>query len=219
MQLIAELCAEHELIEAGAGALRTYVERRAGGAASAGDGRRFVRFLRVYAAGYHHAREEDVLFPALREAAGLPEAGPIATLRADHRETADMLVRIEALCRDDALTGEHARELGRLAERYAHALWHHIDAENSVFFPESEPRLRRAGVRELPSRPMTAEELAAREIGLELVRSYPPIDDHAVVRGEGCVCCPAFGSACAGLEHAWWNDSEWEELSDHLGEG
>jgi hemerythrin-like domain-containing protein len=219
VRLIAELRAEHELIDAGVGALRTWVDRRVAGAADAADGPRFVRFFRVFAAGFHHAREEDVLFRALVEAAHRPEAGPIASLRDDHRRTGDLLSRIDALVRAPALDAASTRDLVRLAVEYSHALWRHIDAENSVLFPESAPRLRRQGVSELPSRAMTDEELAARDVGRALVAAYPPLYDRAVMRGDGCVCCPAFAEGCPGLERAWWSDSEWEELSDHIGEG
>ena len=76
MRLIAELRAEHELIDAAVGGLRTYVERRVAGAAGVEDGARFVRFFRVYAAGFHHAREEDVLFRALVESASSGGGSP-----------------------------------------------------------------------------------------------------------------------------------------------
>lgn len=219
MRLIEELRAEHVLIDAAVGALRTHVTRRLAGTADVGDGARFVRFFRVYAAGFHHAREEDVLFRALGDAACLPEAGPIAALRADHEHTGRLLSRIATAIDAHPLDAERARELEALATEYSHALWRHIDAENSVLFPESEPRLRRAGVFELPTRAPTAEEREARELGRALVAAYPPFDDRVIVRGEGCVCCPALGEGCPGLEHAWWNDSEWEEMDDHLGEG
>ena len=66
MRLMEELEAEHRLIEAVAGSLRTFVHARIAGAAPAADGRRFVRFFRLYAGQFHHAREEDTLFAALR---------------------------------------------------------------------------------------------------------------------------------------------------------
>jgi hypothetical protein len=31
--------------------------------------------------------------------------------------------------------------------------------------------------------------------------------------------CPAFVDTCRGLEHEWWNESEWEEFEDHLPSG
>ena len=219
MKLLDELEAEHVLIDAAVGALRTYVRARVGGTATAADGPRFVAFFRVYAAQFHHAREEDTLFRALVEQASLPAAGPIATLLDDHRRTGALLDRIESLVGLDPLTGDDAAALERLAREYSHALWHHIDAENSVLFPESEARLRKCGVLELPSRPMTPDERGAYEIGQALVSAYPPLDDRTIVRGDGCVCCPALVDGCPGLEHAWWADAEWEELADHLGEG
>jgi hypothetical protein len=101
------------------------------------------------------------------------------------------------------------------ASAYVQALWHHIDAENSVLFPECAPRLRRNGVTELPSRPMTEEEREALGAGLDLAARYPPADS-GVMRGEGCIMCPAFGVTCRGLEHEWWNEWEWDEFDDRM---
>jgi hemerythrin-like domain-containing protein len=219
MRLIEELAAEHELIDAAAGSLRTWVEQRLRGEADPADGPWFVTFLRVFAAGFHHAREEDTLFVALRDRAGLPEDGPLASLRDDHARTAALLASIERLVSERALPGAAGDELRRLAVAYSNALWHHIDAENSVLFPESESRLRKSGINELPSRSMTEEEAAARVVGEDLVRRYPPLDDETIPRGDGCVCCPAFTGACRGLEREWWNEWEWEEFEDHLPSG
>ena len=219
MRLIDELEAEHRLIDAAAGSLRTWVRARTAGAAPGSDGLRFVQFFRLYAGAFHHAREEDTLFVALRERADLPEEGPIAALRDDHVKNGQLVDRLEALVRLDVLDAAAARELDQVATAYSHALWHHIDAENSVLFPESAARLRKSGVLELPSRAMTADEREARDIGELLVRLYPPLDDRTIVRGDGCVCCPALLDGCAGLEHAWWGEHEWDELADHLGEG
>ena len=58
--------------------------------------------------------------------------------------------------------------------RYGTALLHHIDAENSVLFPEAATRLGRAGVRELPDRAPDAEESAARDAMEPLLVKYPP---------------------------------------------
>jgi hypothetical protein len=66
---------------------------------------------------------------------------------------------------------------------------------------------------------MTAEEAEAMAIGDALVARYPPLMDRGVVRGDGCVCCPALVDNCPGLERAWWSESEWDELEDHLAEG
>jgi hemerythrin-like domain-containing protein len=220
MELLDELRAEHELIEQVAGSLRTYVRARSHGAAAVEDGPRFLAFFRRYAGTFHHGREEDTLFVALQERAELPgDRGPIAALLSDHHRMAGLLDRLEALAALPSLDAAQLGEFEALGLDYSEQLWHHIDAENSVLFPESEPRLRRHGVQELPSRAMSAEETAARADGLLLLEAYPPVHEPDVLRGDGCVMCPAFVDSCRGIEHEWWNEWEWDEFEDHLTAG
>ena len=219
MRLIEELRAEHDLIEQVVGSLRTFVAARRRGAGAAADGAAFLRFLRFYAGHFHHAREEDTLFVALVHSAHLPQAGPIETLTDDHRRLAALLDRMEPLLGQPTLDTAAGGELEQLAIEYSQGLWHHIDAENSVLLPESEARLRKHGIAELPSRPMTDDEERARAEGQALVERYTPMHDDTIVRGDGCVCCPALVAGCRGLEREWWNDWEWEEFEDHLPAG
>lgn len=219
MQLIAELRAEHDLIEAVVGSLRTFVQQRRRGQADMSDGARFVEFLREYAGHFHHAREEDTLFTALVDRAALPQHGPIATLVEDHHRIAALLDRIAALLALDSIDEGAGRQLEKLTIDYSRALWSHIDAENSVLLPEAEARLRKAGVRELPSRAATTDESRAKDIGEALVVKYPPLHDASAMRGDGCVCCPAMGESCRGLELEWWNEWEWAEFDDHIASG
>jgi len=216
MKLIDELQAEHAEIEQVAGAFLTYVAAPAR-ARSIEDGAAFLQFFRSYANHFHHAREEETLFVALRDRAGLPaDRGPIATMAADHERMAGLLAGLAAGLEGGADTEAPFRES---AAAYVHALWHHIDAENSVLFPECEPRLRRNGVTELPSRPMTPEECRALAAGRVLVARYPPPPDPGEMRGEGCIMCPAFGVTCRGLELEWWNEWEWDEFEDRMNGG
>ena len=61
------------------------------------DGAAFLRFFTLYASHFHHAREEDTLFVALRDRAGLPaDRGPIATMIADHERMAGLLAGLAA---------------------------------------------------------------------------------------------------------------------------
>jgi hemerythrin-like domain-containing protein len=213
MQLIDELRSEHDLIERVAGALLTYAASPAA-ARHASDGAGFVRFFRLYAHRFHHAREEDPLFVALRDRAGLPaDRGPIATMVADHARMAGLFDGIAGGLESGSAPGPRLLEA---ATPYVHALWHHIDAENSVLFPECAPRLRRNGVIELPTRAMTPDERDAMSAGESLVSRYPPADDPGVVRGDGCILCPAFGATCRGLEREWWNEWEWDEFEDRM---
>jgi hemerythrin-like domain-containing protein len=217
MRLIDELRAEHDLIERVAGSLLAFAGQRARGEGDPADGPRFLRFFRLYAGHFHHAREEDTLFVSLTRDAELPgDRGPIRVLLDDHARMAGLLDGIEPLAGSPLEREDERQRLSTLATAYVHALWHHIDAENSVLLPESATRLRQHGVHELPSRPMTSEEREAMAVGEALVARYAPIDDPAVFRGEGCVMCPAFVDSCRGIEHEWWNEWEWDEFEDHL---
>jgi hemerythrin-like domain-containing protein len=222
VKLIEELASEHAVIERVAGSLRTFARQRAAGQGHGEDGPRFVEFFRLYAGQFHHAREEDVLFVALQHDAELPgDRGPIAAILDDHRRMGGLLSRMEALVAAPPEEGAEgaAQAFLDVALRYTEELWHHIDAENSVLFPESAQRLRRHAVAELPTREPTAAEEAARTAGEALVAAYPPVPEPDVLRGDGCVVCPAYERTCRGLEREWWNEWEWEEFEDHLPSG
>lgn len=204
MGLLDDLRSEHVLIERMLGCLRTFALE---GARDADDGAAFLRFFRLYAGRFHHAREEDVLFPALVAAEVPADRGPLKVLLDAHHAMARML---DAM--DSGITLE-------LAERYGRALLHHIDAENSVLFPESEIRLRSRGGAQLPSREPDLEESAALAGSESLLKSYPPSDFPGIFRGEGCVACAAYGDTCDGVEREWWSELEWEDALERMGNG
>lgn len=218
MRLIDDLRAEHEVIERVLGSLRTYVERRARGEGAPGDGEGFVRFFRDFAGTWHHAREEDTLFPALEKHLELPpDSGPLFSIMDQHHRMAALFDGFAPLLSAGVVTSEEAGRLRDLSGKYAHDLLAHIDAENSVLLPESDARLRQAGVHELSMREATAAELEAKDDGERLVRTYPPSPYADAVRGEGCTSCPSYGTTCGGLEREWWTDDEWEAFESREG--
>ncbi len=217
MRLIEDLKVEHELIEQVLGSLRAFVTARLAGGGDPADGARFMAFFRRYAGDFHHDKEEVVLFQALAERAELPaDRGPIAALTREHRRMGVLLEALEARLGASLSSEEDRQQLQTLAVDYSRSLWRHIDAENSVLFPEGQERLRRFHIRELPSRPMTAQEAAAHEAGLALLALYPPYHDAEVHRGDGCVACPSFGTTCDGLEREWWTELEWEDMWERM---
>jgi hemerythrin-like domain-containing protein len=217
MQLIEDLRSEHDLIEQVLGSLRAFVTLRLEGQGNPADGARFLAFFRRYAGDFHHDKEEEVLFRALTEKAELPaDRGPLLALTDQHRRMSGLLDELEARLGALLATDVARQLLQASAVDYSRSLWRHIDAENSVLFPEGEERLRRSHVPELPSRPMTEEERDAHAVGLALVTVYPPQHDPEVHRGEGCIACPSYGTTCEGLEKEWWTELDWEDFGERM---
>jgi len=218
MQLIKDLQAEHELIEQVVGSLRAFVTARVAGQGDPADGLRFLAFFRRFAGDFHHDKEEAVLFRALVQQTELSaDRGPMTAMTAEHRRMGGLLDAMEPLLGAPLSEAEERVHLQSLAVDYSRSLWRHMDAENSVLFPEGQNRLRRFHVRELPSRPITKAEQEARDAGLALVVSYPPQHDPEVHRGDGCIACPSYGTACEGLEGEWWTELEWEDMRERMG--
>ena len=215
MKLLDTLQDEHTLIDRVLGSFRAYVAGLVDGTADPDDSHRFAAFFTVFAGHFHHDREERVLFRALVEEAELPAGrGPVHALGREHAEMAEWLREMLPLLERRPRSGDDQTRLLTLATRYSRALWRHIDAENSVLYPQAQERLRRCGIRELPDRPMSETEAAAREGATPLLVRYPPVEDDVLARGDGCFLCRAHGETCDGLEAEWWTELEWAEFYD-----
>ncbi len=204
MEFIATLRNEHLLIERVAGSLVHFAREPESGSGSELDARDFVLFMRHFVADFHHDREEETLFRVLVDRAEVPwNRGPLAVLMAEHRDAAVLVTDLESAAGD-------ARAIPAIARKLAHLLWEHVDKENSVLLPEAEKRLVRSAVTQLEDRLPTPDEVAAREIGQNLVARFPPLEDPDVIRGDGCIACSAFAVTCGGIEKEWWSD--WEAM-------
>ena len=213
MKLIDSFQDEHLLIDQVLGSFRTYVGGLVKGTADPDDGRRFATFFTEFAGHFHHERER-VFLDALVTDAELPgDRGPVHAVACEHAQMEEWLCEMTPYLEQRPQSEDHRVRLQALATRYSHALWRHIDAENSVLYPEGVERLHRCGIHELPDRPMSEAEAATREDGAALLVRYPPlVRDTALVRGDGCFMCRAYGETCDGLEAEWWTELEWEEF-------
>lgn len=215
MQLLEELRAEHDLIDRMLDAFRTAVSQFLNGQGGPQDLARFVRFFRIYADQFHHSREEQVLFATLVHQLHLPgDRGPIAVMTDDHRQFKARLEQIEQLIARQPLSPADQIQLRTTAEQYITAMQHHIDAENSVLFVEGEICLQDAGISELPSQSLTADAQQVRLVAEELLQRYPPTPNVEVIRGDGCVICPAYQITCDGYEREWAKASRWGHAED-----
>src|SRR6185437_5159514 len=214
MQLLEELRAEHDLIDRMLDSFRTAVGQFVNGQGGQ-DLVHFVRFFRLYADQFHHSREEQVLFATLVNQLHLPDDhGPIAVLTDDHRQFKAWLDEIEKLIARQLLSVADQIQLRTTTEQYITGMQHHIDAENSVLFLESEICLQDAGISALPSRSLTDDERQVRLVAEELLQRYQPTPNVEVIRGDGCVICPAYQKTCDGYEREWPKASRWGHAED-----
>jgi hemerythrin-like domain-containing protein len=131
MQILVD---EHEVILSVLDALE-HVARDAGRKFDRGFYEDAVEFFATFADKCHHAKEEDMLFPAL-EAAGMPrERGPIGVMLSDHVEGRGHVGAIrEAIPQADAGDAAAYQLIRREALAYAEMLRAHIQKENLVLF-------------------------------------------------------------------------------------
>lgn len=93
-----------------------------------------VAFLRQYADGLHHEKEEHILFPSLHEV-GLPSgSGPIADLLHEHAAGAALLDAMEAAL-DGGLQNGGALPFAAAAHEYCRLVRRHTDKEERHVFP------------------------------------------------------------------------------------
>ncbi len=94
-----------------------------------------VDFVRNFADGCHHAKEEDILFPVLEEA-GIPrEGGPIACMLDEHIQGRNLIAAISENMKSAAAGDEPARVVVFKAVRaYVGLLEQHIEKEDSILF-------------------------------------------------------------------------------------
>jgi len=136
MQATDTLKREHEMIERVLRLLEESARRlNAHGALPEGLPAWTVDFLRRFADGCHHDKEEQVLFPMLEER-GIPRVGgPIGVMLREHEMGRDCVHRMaQALPSEDNNPAAFASAAGE----YVALLRQHILKENQVLFPLAE---------------------------------------------------------------------------------
>jgi hemerythrin-like domain-containing protein len=160
---------EHTIILRGLDLLEAAAGRLEGGAAPP-DGwwEEVLDWLCAFADRNHHAKEEDLLFPAMIKAGVPSEGGPINVMREEH-EQGRALIR--------AMTESHGAARAAKAREYVALLRAHIDKENGVLFPLADAVLADDEQRALASAFETVEG--------ELRRGASVSYAEAVVEGFG----------------------------------
>jgi len=146
-----ELMSEHRAILAALDVLEAICHQiDEGESCAADDVARILDFLKTFADRCHHAKEENLLFPAL-EQAGVPnERGPIGVMLSEHtlgrkyiRGMSEALdgVRSQSVSAREALVAN--------ARAYINLLRAHIMKENEVLFPLADRRLSAEAMQKL----------------------------------------------------------------------
>lgn len=135
-QPTAVLRDEHQVILRVIEVLKQLRERSLNGGRFEVDSfKRCVEFFQLFADACHHAKEEDLLFPAI-EACGIPrEGGPIGVMLEEHQMargfTKEMAAALEA---NDDGQPEAQSKFHDAAGKYIELLTNHIFKEDNILF-------------------------------------------------------------------------------------
>jgi len=157
------LSQEHRIIEARLDTLEAEINAAAGGAPF---DRAFFEealdFFRHFADGCHHAKEENLLFPLLKERGMPANGGPIAVMLAEHDEGRGYLKAVRENLDAAGQGSQAAREqVYGNASAYIQLLRNHIYKEDHVLFRMAQTILQPDDVAEL-GKQFAAVEVPAR---------------------------------------------------------
>lgn len=137
MQATDILSSEHRIIERVIAALEAAADRLdAGQTVRAGFFLDCTRFIREFADGYHHAKEEEVLFETLIRN-GMPiHAGPVAVMLHEHERGRELTRALHAAAERLASGDDKAfAVVVDYARAYCELLTQHIHKEDAILFP------------------------------------------------------------------------------------
>jgi hemerythrin-like domain-containing protein len=142
MQSVERLKAEHDLIERGLHLLEMALARLdAGQPLPEGFAQWAPRFFRQFADQCHHAKEEDVFFPALKQR-GIPErGGPLGVMLHEHDLGRECVGRMREASQAQPFD---APAFADAARQYIPLLRQHIFKENNVLFRMAEQVMSQA---------------------------------------------------------------------------
>jgi hemerythrin-like domain-containing protein len=100
---------------------------------------RCIEFIRTFADGVHHQKEENLLFPAMHRCGVPAEMGPIACMLKEHHQGREFVARMRAAV-EGLRSGRPgaADQFRTAAAGYAELLAQHIYKEDNILFMMAE---------------------------------------------------------------------------------
>jgi hemerythrin-like domain-containing protein len=137
MQSTEILSSEHRVIERVIAALDVAANRlEAGEAVRPGFFVDATRFIRNFADGYHHGKEEGVLFEAMARNGMSMDDGPIGVMCYEHERARELTAGLgDAAARLAAGDRSVADTVADYARAYGELLTQHIYKEDNILFP------------------------------------------------------------------------------------
>jgi hemerythrin-like domain-containing protein len=139
MKATQSLMEEHEVILRLLSAMEKAVATIPSGKVSPGFFLGAADFIKGFADGCHHAKEEGALFPAM-EAGGVPvQGGPIGMMLAEHEQGREYTRHMRAAAEKwQAGDTSGSKDVITNATGYVRLLRMHIQKENNILFPMAD---------------------------------------------------------------------------------
>lgn len=135
--------------------------------------RTLLHFFREYADGYHHRKEEELLFPEMERESELLAGGILAEMWENHRDFRQMLQEIEAL-----LNSKEYKRVAQMAKQYTDSLLDHIAAENDEVFQSAQTLLHAGDLEKMGFRFEDCDRELGFEKKIELVKTIDNLGLH-----------------------------------------
>ena len=144
------------------------------------DLRSVMRYLDVFVAQCHHAKEEQVLFPALEEAGLQRQGGPLEIMSAEHQLEDNFLAGMhDAVGRYEKGDRSAGQAITQYARDYGALLDRDMEQEDQLILPLAEQQLPQARQAELTEQ---LEEVETQVLGASASKSNPQISHRLAER-------------------------------------
>ncbi|MCI0392700.1 MAG: hemerythrin domain-containing protein [Acidobacteria bacterium] len=155
---------EHRVIEQAMRALVGMCLRmRAGGSVPGEELSKLLDFIRNFADGFHHAKEEAHLFPALEQIGIEEENGPLSFLRSEHRTERRLLSELARAVEEYRCDSSSCEKFVSVALEFKDHLIGHMQQEEAILFRLAEEMMD-DHIKDLLNHAFAREDAEARDV-------------------------------------------------------